>query len=380
MSILILTYVLMLVVVTVKEVDNNNNVVYISYIIKPNDNGVYINLNIGVPLQSVSLPISLRSRISTISSINYSTNTNNDNDVVCDSLILAGNGFYISQYCFNYLPNATTTTMEEISFSFKPRNDTNSLIHALKQNKQIDKLQFALFPKYDNNDTKLPRGIIYCGGVDDDVIKSYEYITKCAVSKVSANWGCFLYYVIFQGSPGKYPIHYYIRFDYNVKYIYVTKTFLQLLLEYLLNNGAQCSIIKTTANPKEQCIQCQYNVILKFKDISFVIDDNIFTIPSVDLFECIANNSLCLSIIRYHIDAHYGWLFGSMFLHRYGVVYDIDTYTISFHSKTPFSTYTSLPTINNTPYTSLIKHLYIINISLITLMCINNIFTIKYKI
>jgi hypothetical protein len=214
----------MLVVVTVKEVYNNNNVVYISYMIKPNDNGVHINLNIGVLLQSVSLPISLRSRISTISSINYSTNTNNDDNVVCDSLILAGNGFYISQYCFNYLPN-TTMNMEEISFNFKPRNYTHSLIRALKHNKQIDKLQFALFPKYDNNDTKLPRGIIYCGGVDDAVIKSYEYITICAVSKVSANW----VYVIFRGSPGKYPIHYYIRFDYNVKYIYVTKTFLQLL-------------------------------------------------------------------------------------------------------------------------------------------------------
>ena len=374
MNIIILTYVLMLI--TVKQVYNDNKVVKISYMIKPSDNNVYVQLNIGLPLQSVSLPISLRSRISTISSINYS-NTNEDN-VVCDSLILAGNGFYISQYCFNYLSNTNTTNKEEISFSFKPRNYTHSLIHALKQNKQIDSLQFALFPKYFNDDTKLPRGVLYCGGVEDDVIKPYEYVHTCAVSKISANWGCFLHYVIFHGSPGKYPIHYYIRFDYNVKYIYVTKTFLQVLLEYLQNKGAQCSVIKTTT-PKEQCIQCQYNVILKFKDISFVIDDNIFTIAAVDLFECIAFSSVCLSIIRYNIEAHYGWLFGSMFLHRYGVVYNIDTFTISFYSKTPFSAYASPHIIINTTYTSLIKQLYIINISLFTLMLINNIFIIKYK-
>jgi hypothetical protein len=36
--------------------------------------------------------------------------------------------------------------------------------------------------------------------------------------------------------------------------------------------------------------------------------------------------------------------------------------------------------INKTTYTSLREHIYIINISLITLMCINNIFIIKYKI
>lgn len=375
MSIIRLIYVSMyLMLIKVKQVYVKNKIVKIPYHINPNNNNVYINLNIGLPLQSVTLPISLRSRISTISSISY---PNRNENIICDSLIVAGNGFFISSYCFNYLPN--TIQQEEISFSFKPRNKTHSFIHSLKENNQIDLLQFALFPKYFNDTCKLPRGILYCGGVDDNVFQSYDYVSKCKVSKVSANWGCFLSYAIFYEPPGKYPINYYVRFDYNEKYIYVPKKFIDLLLEYLHNKGGTCKLINTT-NPQEWCIQCQYNVVHKFNEISFVIDNGIFNLKSTELFECVENNRFCLSIIRYNINAHYGWLFGSMFLYNYGIVYDIDDLTINFYSKTPFTTSTSLPHISHTKYTNIIKQLYIMNISLFTLMLINNIFIIKSKI
>lgn len=77
---------------------------------------------------------------------------------------------------------------------------------------------------------------------------------------------------------------------------------------------------------------CNQNIISKFDDINFVIQENVFTFNSKNLFEMNKNSEEAMFLIATHIQySHIS--FGHAFLSRYSIGFDMDNLFISIKSN-----------------------------------------------
>ena len=304
---------------------------------KITDGKMTTSIALGVPTIILHKPISLVSHYSIITDHSYNkskTSSHKDYkiiyngskeikaEVICEVAPSAANNFSVLKYCFYYIVDSDLifNSIEKFGFAFSPYDKDLSLIHQLKKNNEIDHLAFSFVPYDDNSE-----GALYFGGINS-IKDQYEF--NCSVVDAVTSWSCAMNYVFIEGKKiNVYSNIVFSLFDTNEQFILAPDEFMRFFLSLLNKEGADCDYISEDFSG---FIDCDENVIHIMKSISFQFDTRI-EFPIKEMFYCIFKR--CKSYIKYSIDSHTKWIFGTVFLKRFSSLFDYENKRVTLYSS-----------------------------------------------
>ena len=302
------------------------------------DGKMWTSIALGVPTINLHKPISLNSHYSIITDRSYNKTKSKTSshktykmiyygskeinaEVICEVAPSAANNFSVLKYCFYYIIDSDLifNSIEKFGFAFSPYDKELSLIHQLKKNNEIEHLAFSFVP-YDDNE-----GALYFGGINS--IKD-QYQFNCSVVDAVTSWSCAMNYVFIEGKKiNVYSNIFFSLFDTNEQFILAPDDFMRFFLSLLKEEGANCDYI---SGDFSGFFDCDENAIHIMKSISFQFDTRI-EFPIKEMFYCTFKR--CKSYIKYNINSHTKWIFGTVFLKRFNSLFDYEDKRVTLYSS-----------------------------------------------
>lgn len=311
----------------------------------------YIHLNLGQPSQNLFHAIDQEREFTWTANTFYSREKSNSVKVLKETnlrfrhldmfgsileehLTLTSNN-QIDEFPF-YVINSTrgfNSRVGGIGFSYKFRDTHYSIIHRLKEAKQIDNLAYSFVSLTKDN------GTFYLGGVPDDSIVNKTQ-SSCKVTNQHSNWDCDLSFVFFGDISYVYDNIYYNNHEYAFFQV-ADKRILapEAFIDYLNNNyfhsyirNDKC-ILSISMN---KVFECNCNIINALPKIHFIFDSKAYSFKASELFE--ESGPQCTFLIASNHIRDKNWLFGTVFLSKFISLYDYNKSTVTFYSNNEIET------------------------------------------
>ena len=273
----------------------------------------------------------------------------------------------LKDFPFYLIDSRNIPTFDSFPLGRQIFNESFSIIHSLYNNCFINKKSFGLYYNKQNYDSWL-----YIGGIPREVLDHKPYNTTCSINQTnSSQWTCTLNSIIIQSDETETYINEHpLIFQSNTEYILAPYDFIsfmhkEIFNKYYMHNNT-CHIYQTI---NSYTAKCNVSLINTFPNISFIINNTLFTFSQNDLFD----DDYFIIILNEDDDNE--WKFGIKFLSKYISYFNYETNTISFYNSIPFKTLhsSSQILIHN------IKSLLLINIILMCI-CSTQIFLLKTKL
>lgn len=212
-----------------------------------------------------------------------------------------------------------------LSFALRYEDESYSILHSMKRNGKIKKLQFAFLP---SNEIGLD-GTMFFGGIPSSIIKKYQ--TTCKVSPFASGWSCSFNGIKIKNSNKEYMVSKEdVYFESEITRLEVPDSFMDYLKENYFKEYILSEQCKYTGIKK---FECRCSVINQLQNLIFIINNIRFEIPINRMFE--NYGSSCTLGIEVNPD-NSKWIFGNTFLNNYLTLFDIDNESITFYSDIQF--------------------------------------------
>ena len=213
-----------------------------------------------------------------------------------------------------------------LSFALRYEDDRYSILHLMKRNGKIKKLQFAFLPSKEIGID----GTMFFGGIPSSIKKKYH--STCKVSQFASGWSCSFNGIKIKNTNKEFLLSKEdVYFESEITRLQVPEVFMDFLKDNYLNEYISTEQCKYTGINKFECV-C--TTIPKLQDLIFIIDNVMFDIPINKMFE--NYGSSCTLGIEINPD-NTKWSFGNTFLNNYLSLFDIENESITFYSDTQFS-------------------------------------------
>lgn len=226
----------------------------------------------------------------------------------------------------------------QLSLPFRFKDKKFSLLHKLKEEKKIEKMQYSLL--YSSKDK------LYLGGLPEEEEKSYNHEASCDIDKTKDYWSCQIIEVYIGSSQTKektYVSKFPMKFDIGRKGSHSPRDFLQFLKEKYFTSllkSDKCLFFQTISN--KTYIECSYYDIVKLESLNFVFPDFVFEMSPFQLFENFVEeytgNEKGYFIFSESFGSEEEWIFGQEFAKNILSTFDYEKAKVIFRSKTPFQT------------------------------------------
>lgn len=264
---------------------------------------------------------------------------------------------------FYYFNSDSSSISGVLAMTFIFNDQSQSIIHQLKQNGIIDKLAFALTRNGNS-------GHLYLGGIIQKETINLKH-TYCNVKGIDGHWDCLLRKVTLQSNITMIQYDnqdHYAYFSSSLDFIFAPMNFFNLLVNYynsslLLNNCYMSSRMYTT-------LFCENNPVLFIGNITFTIEDYNYAIDARKLWKCF---NLYCSLLIVGNKLNNGWILGPAFFTQINILFDYEDKKIHFYSDKNIVTHFSLEATPSLCH-SYLKQLTIVNILII---CIGIIIEFK---
>lgn len=309
-----------------------------------NINPSLVSTHFGYPSQQLYLPVDIKAQFTWVTPRRYEYRESLTGKILSDFIEIKINDdrFYGNEYedvihlgddiAFS-VPNFNLLLVSEFSngdghvksalgFAFRFQDEKYSLIHQLKKQGQINSLSFSFVRDLSKRD-----GYFFVGGVPPEIEKTPS--TSCKVHGMNNYWDCVMNKV-------KIGEHEYINYDYSyfdtsLKMIYAPPRFMEffntIFLEDALKND-QCQIKKYTWTVK---YGCSSEYLTKFPKITFYLDDKPYVLSGKSMFNC--DWDICDLYIIENKRSN-DWIFGTLFLENYHLLFDYENQQIHFYENT----------------------------------------------
>lgn len=277
----------------------------------------YLHLTMGIFSISQSVEV-----IHPICSLTLNNTTSIKSIEISDILYIGDNSDLTLNDIIFYLIESekdNNYSFEKVGLAFKLEH--NSFISQLKNKGLILSLAFSFVNLTSN------QAMLYLGGIPPNITKS-KYHSECKVKKESIEWSCSLNSVIINQTI--FHIKAYAYFSSVILAIYTPEKFLNELYDIYFKPAfkqKQCYLnLKTD---QKYTIACEKDYINNIPNITFLIDNYLYSFISNQLFDC--NYFLCNFLLVPNPDAEQ-WVFGFTFLRHFDVLFDHDRESITFYS------------------------------------------------
>lgn len=240
----------------------------------------------------------------------------------------------VKNFRFFYPPSPPGILLDSLGLAFKFSDIKYSLIHQLKLQGIIDKLQFGISKLLFEDD-----GILYIGGMFNSILVNYERAT-CKINPNYITWGCNLnYFYINDNVSIGYQISDYSYFTTETSKIIVPEHF----FEYLKKNIFHKYLEEKVCNIEEKYVtnvkfNCKCSSINDFPTFTFVIDNIKFEFIKFHLFDSIgANCNFLIQTNKNKTNGNNVWILGTQFFNQYYTLYDYENETVTFFQDDEFS-------------------------------------------
>ena len=258
---------------------------------------------------------------------------------ISEMIELDGNFLMYSDLYFYHFQNNPIENVgyygNSISLAYQFLHNNFSLIHSMKEGKDINKLNYAFIDKEKK---------IMLGGIPEKYVLD-KYVARCKVNlnhNKFKKWGCNLNKAIVNNSKVIFdvPSNHYSYFSINEERIFVPEEF----MNYLRDNAFASYIsqekckYKNTLSYKYFYCDCRY--IDDFPSIIFDFNGYQFELEKIDLFTE-ANDFRCNFNIATNIENQEDktWSFGRVFILKYISQFDYDRNEILFYEDKQFGLY-----------------------------------------
>lgn len=277
---------------------------------------------------------------------------------------------------FFYAPNPPGILLDSLGLAFKFSDIKYSIIHQLKLQGIIDKLQFGISKVLVEDD-----GLIYIGGMFNSILVNFEKVS-CKINPNYATWGCNLnYFYINDNVTMGYQIMDYSYFSTETNNIIVPEHF----FEYLKKNIFHKYLEDNTCVIEERYdknikFKCKCPSINDFPTFTFVIDNIKFSFSKYRLFDNGgANCNFLIQTNKKKTNNNNVWILGTQFFNQYYTLYDYESETVTFFQDDEFSFIDVSSYLKSKYYVHKLA-LFIVLMIIITLTLIELIYTkIKFN-
>lgn len=271
--------------------------------------------------------------------------------------VLQNDDFYIKDYCFYYFLAANNSIYDTFSLSYKYRDSKMSIVEHLYNNGEIPQKTFGFY-QHD-----LLGKVLYFGDLPNEVSNIFNYSVKCQVieNNNSFGWNLKLSKVKFQNYT--FYSSAFSELNVNINEIYAPREFIDFLINHFFERKIlknYCSLI--FSKNRERKIRCERHIELLFPNITFVFDDNEFTIGSKSLFKTMLDR-IYFQIIENTYNNQ--WIFGILFMDQFATLFNYDDKSITFYSEYSNIKSNKLNIVKGDQNKKEIILLYIINIFLV---------------
>lgn len=219
-----------------------------------------------------------------------------------------------------------------------------SIVHLLKKNGYIEKLEFGILPRNQ-------KGTLYFGGIPSEIRNNKKY--KAYIKTYNNTWSATLNSIHFYNTKSKsenkfsitfiddlkgnsYIYENIIYFQMNINTINVPENFMKYLTQVsffnqLINKGI-CIYVNSST---EIYISCNYQSFSSFPDyIVFSLSGIPFSFKIAELFEC--NKKNCKFLMTHLTNKENSFIFGYVFMSKFLSEFNLEAKSITFYSNTPF--------------------------------------------
>lgn len=239
-----------------------------------------------------------------------------DFDFVENDISIKGFHYLLSNYLLETYSYHKTAGFG-LSYGY---HDTNwSLIHHLYYNGYISQLSYSFL-----NNEKSNTSFIMFGGIPDS-IRTNKQRGLCHVNPNDIKWSIKLKEINVKGYT--YVNNYNAYFQIGIEKIYAPQHF----IDYLIDVVYQHDILSGRCRPfGRRHVSCSYYYVIQLPNITFSIDDYVYSFSPAELFQKTRGISDPLIILN-PFDEN-GWVIGNTFLKRFDSLFDIDKGVVELFS------------------------------------------------
>ena len=204
-----------------------------------------------------------------------------------------------------------------------------SIIHTLYLQKNISSLKFGFAP---NRTNACSSGNVYFGDFPQS-IKEQTYKGSCSIKENIIQWSCEVSMISI--GQYKYQITNFSFFNTNTREIYIPLKLLDEIKETFFKRALKSNKCVQFFSSNEiiylNCNKTTVQEIGKNQKISFQIENNLYTLPLIEFFDC--NLYTCDFLIMHNKNIENNILIGTKFIDQFDTLFDYENKTISFFSS-----------------------------------------------
>lgn len=251
--------------------------------------------------------------------------------VVCEKkTLIDGLNITLNQFTF-YLPlnNHFEGMSCAMGFASSFIDENYSIIHTLYQQKNISSLKIGFAP---NRTNTCSSGNVYFGDFPQS-IKEQTYKGSCSIKEKIIQWSCEVSMISI--GQFKYHITNFSFFNTNTREIFIPIKLLDEIKQTFFKKYLKANkCVQFFSSNEIIYLNCNKTIVQdigKNEKISFQIENNLYTVPLIEFFDC--NLYTCDFLIMHNNNIDNSILIGTKFIDQFDTLFDYENKTISFFSS-----------------------------------------------